>query len=83
VTSIKTWRREHNDGSHGFVEQLETGTFLVVDFVLVSEGLRTGTSRGEFCGFENACQEADRAAWQRGHVCDEHCHDWRTNHIRC
>src|SRR5688572_11135278 len=57
VTPLKTWRREHSDGSHGFVEQLETGTFLVVDFVLVSEGLRTGVSKGEFCGLENACQE--------------------------
>ena len=75
---IKTWRREHSDGSHGFVEQLETGAFLVVDFVLVSEKLRTGVSRGEFRRLEDACEEADRAARQRGHVCDKRCHDWRT-----
>ena len=83
VTVIKTWRREHSDGSHGFVEQLETGTFLAVDFVPVSEGLRTGAALREFSGLEDACGEADRAAQQRGHVCDKHCHDWRTNHIRC
>jgi hypothetical protein len=80
VTAIKTWRREHRDGSHGFVEQLDTGTFLAVDFVPVSEGLRTGTGLREFSEFEDACREADRAAQQRGHVCDMRCQDWRTNH---
>ena len=76
MTAIKTWRREHSDGSYGLVEQHETGTFIAVDLVPVNDRQRKGVLR-EFSGFEEACRDADRAARERGHVCNKRCHNWR------
>jgi hypothetical protein len=73
---LSKWRRYHQAGSEGLVEEREMGAFVAVDLLPVGYGLRRGMLR-ECTNLNDAFLEVDCAAERRGHTCTPACTLWR------